>query len=446
MPNQRSAETREIRRVALAGVVGNALEWYDFFLYGTAAALIFNKLFFSTLSPLSGTLAAFATYAVGFGARPLGGMLFGHIGDRVGRKYTLIVTLVVMGVSTALIGCLPTYGSIGAAAPILLVVLRLVQGVAVGGEWGGAASLVAEHAPPTKRGFWTGLSQSGVSSGFVLSTLAMALVTLMPEQAYISWGWRLPFLFSAVLVVVGLLIRVGVAESPAFLELSGSAPKARLPLVEAVRKHPRELLVAIGARLAETGGAYLIEVFILSYATQVLHLSRSMMLWGLCVAVSIELVTTVAFGALSDRIGRRPVYLAGAALMAAFAFPLFWLVDSGTPALVWFALIFGMAVCHAAMSGAQACFFAELFDSRVRYSGASLGHEIGGLLAGGFAPLVATALLAATQSAWPVALLLAGLSLLTLVSVAVGPETKDRSLMPGITSDETTALAPDPGR
>ncbi|AQA03768.1 hypothetical protein BVC93_16545 [Mycobacterium sp. MS1601] len=449
MPSaQTTASTRaEIRRVTAAGTTANALEYYDFFLYGTAAALVFNVLFFPDLSPMIGTIAAFGTWGVGFIARPFGSIFFGHFGDRLGRKNVLIVTLVTMGSATTLIGVLPTYDTAGIWAPILLVTMRFIQGFAVGGEWGGTTSLIAEHSPNSQRGFYTGLSQSGVSSGFVLSAGVVALVTMLPDEALLSWGWRIPFLLSIALLAIGLYIRLQVSESPLFQEAQTAhdrRPQKSSPVFQAIRYNPRSMFVAIGARVGETSGAYMIQTFVLVYATTTLGLDRSTLLWILVLAVTIELATIPIFGSLSDRVGRRPVYLIGAGCLGLFAFPLFVLIN--TESLLWItiALIIGMALCHGAMVGAQAAYFAELFDTGSRYSGAALGNSIGGSLAGGLTPIVSLTLLEVTGTVWAVAALLCGLALITVLAIVLGPETRGRVLSEPLRPHHGVASSEDP--
>jgi MFS transporter, MHS family, shikimate and dehydroshikimate transport protein len=412
-----------VARVVAASFIGTAIEWYDFFLYGTAAALVFPRLFFPTADPLTGTMAAFATYAVGFLARPVGGVVFGHYGDRVGRRAALVATLTLVGVSTFLIGLLPTYEAAGAAAPALLVALRFVQGFGVGGEWAGAVLLVVEHSPGRRRGFLASWVQAGAPAGLILATAAFGLAARLPEREFLAWGWRVPFLLGIVLTGVGMFLRFRVLESPLFDRAMQVEPAAGPPLLEVVRRHPRNVLLAMGARVAENGFYYFFTVFALSYATQRTAVPRGTLLDGVLLAGAAHLVATPLFGALSDRVGRRPVYLGGALFLAAFAFPFFWLVDSGTVAGVWVGIVLGM-VGHAAMYGPQAAFLAELFGTRVRYTGASLGYQLAAPLSGGLAPLVATALLAwSGGDPWPVGAYLVGLAAVTIVSVLLAAET-----------------------
>jgi MFS transporter, MHS family, shikimate and dehydroshikimate transport protein len=417
--------TQSVRKVALASFVGTTIEWYDFFLYGTAAALVFGDLFFPEAEPLVGTLLAFSTYAVGFAARPIGGIVFGHFGDRIGRKSMLVLSLLIMGVATFLIGLLPTFASIGVMAPVLLVVLRFAQGIGVGGEWGGAVLMSVEHAPPGRRGFFGSWPQMGVPAGLLLSTSVFAIVQGMTsEAAFLSWGWRIPFLVSAVLVAVGLFIRLRIMESPAFERVKETKTEAPKPIVDVVRKYPREVLVAMGMRVAENGAFYILTVFVLAYGEDELGLSKNTMLTGVIIAAAIGLVTVPLFGALSDRVGRRPLYLAGAVVTTLWAFPLFGLLNTESPVLIWLAIVVGVNLGHDLMYGPQAAYFAELFGTRVRYSGASLGYQLASVFAGGFAPLIATALLAAGDgSPTLVALYVTAMGLISVVATLFAHET-----------------------
>ncbi|MEY4940662.1 MAG: hypothetical protein RIQ93_2397, partial [Verrucomicrobiota bacterium] len=402
------AHPQSTRRVVLASFMGTAIEWYDFFLYGTAAALVFNKLFFPNFGELAGTMAAFATYAVGFFARPLGGIVFGHFGDRVGRKSMLVTTLMMMGIATFCIGLLPTYHQAGILAPILLVVLRFVQGLGVGGEWGGAVLMVVEHADKSRRGLYASWVQAGVPVGLLLATGVFQIFSSLPEAAFFAWGWRVPFLLGIVLTGIGSFIRLRVLESPIFAEAKSLRPPPKLPILEVIRTHPRNILLSMGARLAENAFFYIFTVWVLSYATQHLGMSRSTLLNGVLLGSAVQLVAIPFFGRLSDGLGRRPVYLGGALFLLAMAFPFFWLVDTRNTVWVWMAIVAGM-IGHAAMYGPQAAFFSELFGTRTRYTGASLGYQLAAPFAGGLAPLIASALLEwSGGKPWPIALYLIG--------------------------------------
>jgi metabolite-proton symporter len=418
-------------KVAAASFIGTAVEFYDFFLYGTAAALIFNRLFFPSYDPLVGTLLAFATFAVGFVARPLGGMVFGHFGDKLGRKSMLSATLMIMGLATFAIGLLPTYETIGVGAPILLVLLRILQGFGLGGEWGGAVLMAVEHAPANRRGFYGSWPQMGAPAGLLVANGVFSIFSRLPEEQFISWGWRVPFLFSVVLIGIGVFIRVSVAESPAFraqqaahaASQAQSAGPQKLPILEVLRTYPRQILLAMGARFAENGFFYIVTTFVLTYGTEQLKLDKATMLNGVLAATTVHLVAIPAFGALSDVVGRRPVYLGGAMGCALLAFPFFWLVDTRSTALIVVAISLGI-IAHAAMYGPQASFFSELFGTRVRYSGASLGYQLASVFAGGLSPLTATFLLSQSGGKpWPVSLYMVGLALVTLVSVYLSAET-----------------------
>src|SRR5690606_22808216 len=384
------------RRVITASFVGTAVEWYDFYLYGTASALVFGTLFFPDFDPLVGTLAAFGTFAAGFLARPIGGVVFSHFGDRVGRKTMLVYSLLGMGVATFLIGLLPTYDQVGVLAPALLLLLRLAQGFAVGGEWGGAVLMSVEHEQHGRRGLAGSWTQAGSPAGLVLSTVAFALTALMPADQFAAWGWRIPFLFSAVLVALGLFIRLRVIESPEFEQVKSSGATASVPVLEAIREHPLNIFLAVATCLAPFVNFYLFATFVLTWATQSLGMPRGAVLTIVAVAGVVELVTIPLAAALSDRVGRRRVFLTGALLFALYAYP-FFLVNAALPGTATLAVttVVGLGLIHPLMYGPMATLFAELFPPRVRYSGASLGYQVGAILGGGFAPLILTSLLAA---------------------------------------------------
>jgi metabolite-proton symporter len=430
-PNRPGQEHKSsITQVALASFIGTAIEWYDFFLYGTAAALVFNKLFFPTSEPLTGTLLAFGTYAVGFVARPLGGIVFGHYGDKIGRKAMLSLSLLIMGVATCLIGLLPTYASLGAGAAVLLVVMRLAQGFGLGGEWGGAVLMAVEHAPENKRGFYGSWPQMGAPAGLLLANGVFFLVSgNLSDEEFLAWGWRIPFLLSALLVIVGLFIRLRLAESPAFSKVKETGAEAKMPIMEVLTRYPKNILLAMGARFAENGFFYILTVFVLTYATQQLKVERETVLTGVLIATGFHLFAIPAFGALSDRLGRRPVYMLGAIFSGLFAFPFFWLLDTRDPQMIWVAIAIGVAIGHAAMYGPQASFFSELFGTRVRYSGASLGYQLASVFAGGLSPLIATELLIQAEGNFtPVAIYMVGLAAITVVSVFFAAETFQKNI------------------
>jgi metabolite-proton symporter len=425
-------------RVVGASVIGTTVEWYDFFLYGSAAALVFPALFFPEQSEFAGTLLSFGTYAVGFAARPIGALVFGHFGDRIGRKKLLVISLLMMGGSTFAIGLLPTFGTVGVLAPVLLVTLRLIQGFALGGEWGGAVLLVSEHGRPENRGFWSSWPQAGAPAGNLLATGVLALLAaFQSDAAFESWGWRIPFLLSAVLIIVGLFVRLAVTESPVFLEAqrvaaektaeTGVAEKA--PILTVLGHYKREVLVAMGARIAENVSFYLLTVFSLSYLTKAEGAESSFTLNALVIASAVHLVTIPLWGALSDRIGRRPVYLFGAVGIGFWAFALFGLLDADNFWLSVFAITVGL-LFHGAMYGPQAAFFAELFGTKSRYTGVGIGSQLASLVAGAPAPLIALALLGSFEDPNPtrVALYLVVCAVITVVAVLSYGETRTRDL------------------
>ncbi|MGA5277527.1 MFS transporter [Streptomyces cellulosae] len=430
-------------RVAFASFIGTTVEWYDFFIYGTAAALVFNQLFFPTVDPLTGTLAAFATFAVGFVARPIGAVAAGHIGDRVGRKTILVSSLMVMGVATLLIGLLPTYGTIGLWAPLLLTVLRFCQGLGVGAEWGGAVLMATEHAPTGKRGFYGSWPQMGVPAGSLLATATFAIVSATSGDSFVTWGWRIPFLLSAVLVVTGLAIRLRLEDSPAFHAVKATGQTARRPVVEVLRRHPRNIVLAIGARFSDTLIFYIVSLFVLTYAGTTLGLPRDLVLTGVLLGSALELLTIPALGALSDRIGHRRVFLAGAAFAALFAYPFFLLIDTGDTWAVWLAVILMLNGGHAPTFATSAALLTELFPARTRMSGASVSYNISSMLAAAPAPIVATGLLDwAGGRPWPVALYMAAGALFAFCSVLAVRETFGDPLDP----HGAPVSVPDPAR
>ncbi len=424
-------QRRETVKVALASLIGTAIEWYDFFLYGTAAALVFNKLFFPQFDPLVGTIAAFATFAVGFIARPVGGIVFGHYGDRIGRKNMLYLTLLIMGISTAIIGLLPTYQTIGVWAAVLLMLMRLCQGFGLGGEWGGAVLMAVEHAPPNRRGFYGSWPQIGAYIGLLLSTLVFRYFSKMPDADFIAWGWRVPFLLSFILVAVGLYIRMKIAESPVFEKVKQQKQEAKMPLFEVLAHHKKVVVLAMGARFAENGLFYVFTTFALTYIASALKVNRIIGLNGLLLAAFVCIFLGPTWGALSDKFGRRPIYIYGSVVCGVLAFPFFWLLETKQPGLIWLAIALPLCLGHAAMYGPQASFFAELFDARVRYSGASLGYQLASIFAGGLSPLVATGLLAwGGGKPWAVACYMILLAVITVVSVALSAETFKRGIEP----------------
>ncbi len=416
--------TNTLRHVMVASAIGSALEWYDFFIYGTASALVFGELFFPKFDVTIGTLAAYATFAVGFLARPFGGLFFGHFGDRMGRKPMLVATILLVGGGTFLIGLLPTYASIGIWAPLLLLLMRLLQGFGAGAEYGGAVIMAVEFAPPGKRGLYGSFAPLGVTAGNLMAAGVFYLVTMMSKDDLLAWGWRIPFLVSLVLLLVGVYIRMRVAETPVFTEANAKRPKLRLPAIEALRRHPRNFLVVIGARLAENGLGYLFPVFGLGYVINTLHMSKEVAITGVMLGNFAEMICIVAASWLSDKIGRRPVYMGGALFSALFAFPFFLMVGTRNPVMISLAFILIMGIGGGGMFGPQASYFAELFGPRLRYSGFAFARELGSILAGGPSPLIAALLVGWLAGApWGVACYVILLSLLTALAVWWGPET-----------------------
>ncbi|HEY9264488.1 MAG TPA: MFS transporter [Mycobacterium sp.] len=409
------------RRVAVASFIGTTVEFYDFLIYGTAAALVFPKLFFPNASPASGVLLSFATFGVGFFARPLGGIVFGHFGDRVGRRRMLVYSLVGMGVSTILIGLLPTHAQIGLAAPILLTLLRLAQGFSVGGEWGGATLMAVEHASAARRGFYGAFPQMGAPAGTAVATLAFYLAAQLPDEQFLSWGWRIPFLVSAVLIVIGLVVRLTVTESPDFAEVQRRSAVARTPIVEAFRKHWRQILLVAGSYLSQGVFAYICVAYLVSYATTVIEIPREWALFGVFVGAVVAVLTYPLFGALSDRIGRKPLYLLGVVAMGLAVVPAFALINTGRPALFVAALVLVFGVAMAPAAGVTGALFSMAFDADVRYSGVSIGYTLSQVLGSAFAPTIAAALYAATRSSNAIAAYLIAVSAVSAIAVSFMP-------------------------
>jgi metabolite-proton symporter len=412
-------------RVIAASLIGTTIEWYDFFLYGSAAALVFNKLFFPSFDPLVGTILAFATYAVGFVARPLGGIVFGHFGDRIGRKKLLMWSLVMMGVATVLIGLMPGYDSIGVWAPIGLIVLRVFQGFAVGGEWGGAVLMAAEYGDSKRRGFWASWPQAGVPIGSLLSAGILALMAgFQTEADFIAWGWRVPFLLSALLVAIGWYIRNRVAETPMFeAEIENAEAPPKLPAMDVFRERPRAVLLGAGLRVGENIGYYIITVFSLTFLVDVASESRSLALDALLIGAAVQLVAIPLLAALSDRIGRRPVYAFGAFGLAIYAFLFFPMLASGSDSAIILAIVIGL-IFHASMYAPQAAFITELFPTRIRYSGVSIAYQLTAIFAGSLAPIIALWLYKDLHSSVPVSIYVAIACVISGGSALLARETK----------------------
>ena len=417
------------KRVLWASLIGSSIEWFDYFLYGTVAALVFNQLFFPAEDPAVGTMLAFASFALSFFIRPFGGIIFSHIGDRIGRKKTLVLTLGLMGGATVLMGLLPTYQAIGIAAPILMVLLRLVQGLGIGGEWGGAMLLAVEYAPKERRGFFGSVPQMGVTIGMLLATLALTVMSMLPDDVFLSWGWRVPFVLSAVLVFVGLWIRKGIDETPSFKKNQAAGNVVAVPLLETLKHHKREVLIAVGAKFVETAPFYIMSTFIVNYATKELGFSRTQALNAVTVATVVTTLLIPLMGALSDRIGRKTVYIAGVLMMMAYAFPYFWLLQTRSFSMLILATVIGLGVIWAPTTAVLGTMFSEIFKSNVRYTGITLGYQIGAALAGGTAPLVATFLLAKFDHSYvPIALYIIFTGLVSLVAIAAVSERSGRQL------------------
>jgi metabolite-proton symporter len=419
-----AAKPRLGGKVIFASAVGTTVEWYDFLLYGSAAALVFGKVFFPKADPLTGAMLAFATYGVGFLARPFGGVIFGHLGDRIGRKQILTVSLLIMGIATFLIGVLPTYGQAGLAAPVMLVLLRLAQGFGLGGQWGGAILMSAEFGDARRRGLWTGFTQAGGGFGNFLATLVLAIMAaaLSPE-AFLTWGWRVPFLLSAVLIGIGLWVRASLEETPVFEAALQAAEAHASPVLETLKRRPWQVVLGGGLKFGENISFYLMTAFGITYITEMLHLSRSVALNGVLVGAALGALTMPLWGWLSDRIGRRPVYGFGAAGLIVWAFVFYPLLETRSPALIVLAMAVGVTV-HSAMNGPQGAFIAELFPTRIRYSGASLCYQVTSIVGGSWAPLISLALYKQYHSSLPVSIYLAGSCAVSLIAVVLAKETK----------------------
>jgi metabolite-proton symporter len=406
-----------IRKVAFASFIGTCIEFFDMYIFGTASALVFSKLFFPSLDPLAGTLAAFATFGVGFAARPLGGVIFGHFGDRFGRKSMLVLSLAIMGAGTTVVGLLPTYQQIGIWAAVLLVLARLMQGVAIGGEWSGAVLMAVEHAPPRKRAFYASWPLCGVPVGLVLATGSFYLIGLLPESAMMSWGWRLPFLASAILLAVGLYIRVQITESPAFQAVRDRGTEARFPASEVVRRNGKAVLIGVLAMAANSIPFYMPTVFALRYGVEEGGASKGTILLAVCIAAVIQVFTIPFAAALADRYGRRPVLLAGSLLAVLEAFPFFWLLNTGNTVAIIVAMVIAIPVVHTLTYAPIASFLSELFETRLRYSGSAISYQVGSMMWSGPVPFVSAALFAWAGSAWPLSLYMLIPSLLSLVAI-----------------------------
>ncbi|WP_409348597.1 MFS transporter [Paenibacillus phyllosphaerae] len=406
-------------KALIASLIGSSIEWFDYFLYGTAASLVFNKLFFPADDDVVSLLLSYLTFALPFFIRPLGGIVFSHIGDKIGRKKTLVMTLSLMGGSTVLIGLLPHYNAIGVWAPILLITLRCIQGLGIGGEWGGALLLAVEYSNKNNRGFFGSIPQMGVTIGMVFGTLALSLMSMLPDNQFMSWGWRVPFIMSAVLVFIGLWIRSGLDETPAFKESKESGEVSRVPILDTLRYHWKSVLIAVGAKVVETGPFYIFGTFVISYATNYLEYDRVDALNAVLIAAVVATLFIPYMGKLSDRIGRKPLYIAGTIAIILYAFPYFYLMSLQSVLLLTIATIIGLGILWAPITAVLGTMFSEIFSTNVRYTGVSLGYQLGAALAGGTAPLIATALLEAYDDSWvPVAIYMIVTAVISLIAIS----------------------------
>ncbi|HEY6751548.1 MAG TPA: MFS transporter [Rubrobacteraceae bacterium] len=429
-------------KVALASAIGATIEWYDFFIFGTAAGLVFNQLFFTNLDPITGTLVAYLTFAVGFVARPVGSVIFGHYGDKIGRKTMLILTLFIVGAATFLIGLLPTYDSIGLWAPILLVVLRIFQGIGIGGEYGGAVLMAVEYAPEGRRGFYGSWPQVGVPAGLLLGTVAFGLLSLLPDEQFFAWGWRVAFLASIVLFGIGMYIRLQILETPAFTRVREAQEEAQVPFMELLRAQPKELILGMGTRWIEGLIFNAYGVFIISYITSQLGLTRTTALIGVAIAAAFGVVLVPVYGSLSDRFGRRAVYGAGVTLFGLFAFPSFLLINTGQQVLIWLSVVVVLGLIYPAIYAPLAAFWSELFDTRVRYTGVGAVYQFSGILASGLTPAIAAVLLGyAGGEPWLFVGYLIVVTFISLTAIYFSPETYRRDVVQTTTTVQGSATA-----
>ncbi|WP_174614844.1 MFS transporter [Virgibacillus ihumii] len=421
------------RKVLTASLVGSSIEWFDFFLYGTVAGLVLDELYFPSSDPIVGLMLAYLSFSLTFFIRPLGGVIFAHIGDKIGRKKTLVITLTLMGGGTVLIGLLPTYAQIGVAAPILLILLRLIQGLGLGGEWGGSLLLAVEYAPKGKKGLFGSIPQMGVPIGLVLGTFALTMMSLLPHEAFMAWGWRIPFILSAFLVVFGLWIRAGINETPDFEEAKKSGQVAKLPVVDTLKYHWREVLIAVGAKVVETAPFYIFATFVVSYATSTLAYDQITVLNSITIATIVTAIMIPIMGKLSDTIGRKKIYVIGCIAMILYAFPYFMLLSVGQDWAVILASVLALGIVWPPITAVLGTMFSDLFSTKVRYTGISLGYQIGAAMAGGTSPLIATWLLGQFNNAWsPIAIFIVVTAVISLIAVAFTERySKDASVRRG---------------
>ncbi|AEH81536.1 MFS transporter [Sinorhizobium meliloti] len=427
-----STRESEVRRVVFASLIGATIEWYDFFLYGVIAGIVFNQLYFPAHDPLVSMVLAYATFAVGFVARPLGGIVFGHFGDKLGRKQMLVLTILIMGVATVLIGVLPTYEQIGVAAPILLLILRIAQGIGIGGEWGGAVLMAYEFAPENKRGYYASIPQIGLAIGLCLSSGVVALLSLLPDEAFMSWGWRSAFIGSVVLIVVGLYIRLKVAETPDFAAVKEEQQELKIPFVELIRTYPRNILLGMGARYVDGVFFNVFAVFSIVYLSKHVQVDRTTALWLVCLSALVMVVAIPLFGKLSDRWGRPKTYAIGSLLLALVTFPAFMLMGSGSLPLIALALIVPFGIIYAMCYGPEAALFSDLFDVKVRYTGISFVYQFSGIFASGITPIIATYLISyGDGSPWLLAAYVVFAALVSMVSaMLIRPVSETRTTLP----------------
>jgi metabolite-proton symporter len=427
-----STRESEVRRVVFASLIGATIEWYDFFLYGVIAGIVFNQLYFPAHDPLVSMVLAYATFAVGFVARPLGGIIFGHFGDKLGRKQMLVLTILIMGVATVLIGFLPTYGQIGVAAPILLLILRIAQGIGIGGEWGGAVLMAYEFAPENKRGYYASIPQIGLAIGLCLSSGVVALLSLLPDEAFMSWGWRSAFVGSVVLIAVGLYIRLKVAETPDFAVVKEEQKELKIPFVELIRTYPRNILLGMGARYIDGVFFNVFAVFSIVYLSKHVQVDRTTALWLVSLSALVMVATIPLFGKLSDRWGRPKTYAIGSLLLALVTYPAFMLMGSGSLPLIALALIVPFGIIYAMCYGPEAALFSDLFDVKVRYTGISFVYQFSGIFASGITPIIATYLISyGGGTPWLLAAYVVFAALVSMVSaMLIRPVRETSSVLP----------------
>jgi metabolite-proton symporter len=427
-------------KALVASLIGSSIEWYDFFLYGTIAALVFNKMFFPSTDPVVGLLLAYASFAIPFFIRPLGGVIFSHIGDKIGRKKTLVLTLSLMGGATVLIGLLPTYETIGIWAPILLITLRLVQGLGIGGEWGGALLLAVEYAPKGRKGFFGSVPQTGVTIGLLLGTLSITIMNQLPENEFLAWGWRVPFILSAVLVFLGLWIRNGIDETPAFQEAKETGNIAKVPLIDTFRYHWKAVLVAVGTKAGETAPFYIFSTFVITYAKGQGY-STTSVLNAVTIGTLVSTIAIPLMGVLSDKLGRKPLFIGGMIAMILYMFPYFYILSLGSTLWLTIATIIGLGILWAPVTAVLGTLFSEIFSTNVRYTGVTVGYQLGAALAGGTAPLIATALMNSFNNSWvPVAIYIMLIGVISLIAIFSVRETKNLDFERGNSETEASKI------